>query len=335
MDDSMIEEFKIEAQEMFETSEDGFLKIENGEDFTSNYNLIFRAFHSLKGAAGMFGIDDLQAHMHKLESLFEAQKNKGKLDKAQIDYFLAGIDAAKSLLDGNKVSFKYYSIEEFNQLTSLNSESIAKNEATPVSSTEKISNEIREKRKDSTVPKKGLFFIVDDEEAILHILNDLITDMGFECKTFDNAKDLMSSMEDSTPDVLLSDIRMPEMDGLQLLNKLREENYDIPVIFISGYISKEVMLEALEHGAYGFVEKPFNEVYLKTLCENAMTKVKIQKLLHKSINYILYQFADLDNYLKEQGKETLRQSLKSELTNILEQQKILKQLNKNIPRNHD
>jgi FixJ family two-component response regulator/HPt (histidine-containing phosphotransfer) domain-containing protein len=313
-DESMIEEFKIEAQEMFENSEDGFLKIEKGEEFTSNYNLIFRAFHSLKGAAGMFGLDDLQSHMHKLESLFEAQKTNGKLEKAQIDYFLSGIDVAKALLDGKMVDFKYFSIEEFKNMGANGSSAPVARVATPP--------------KKSSINGKGLFYIVDDEAGILEILSDLVTDLGFNTRTFLSAEELLKNIDDESPDVILSDIKMPDMNGLELLHKIREQQIDTPVIFISGFISKEVMLDALSHGVYGFIEKPFNEVQLKNICENAFMKVATQKLLNKSINYILYQFSDLDNYLKDQGKDTLRQSLKTELTTILAQQKILKELNK-------
>lgn len=328
-DDSMIEEFKIEAQEMFETSEDGFLKIEKGEDFIQNYNLIFRAFHSLKGAAGMFGLEALQSHMHKLESLFEAQKANGKLDKAQIDYFLSGIDVAKSLLEGNSANFQYYSVDEFKKIASVSAVSapvVSNPKATDVKVEKSL---VKNDVKDSKVgfkKERGLFYIVDDEQQILDILEGLITELNFAVRTFTSAKALLDEIEEDSPDVILSDIKMPEMTGDQLIKEIRKREIDTPVIFISGYISKEVMLDALSFGAYGFIEKPFNEVFLKSICDNAFEKTMTKRLLQKSINYILYQFSDLDNYLKEQGKDSLRLSLKQELTNILDQQKKLKTL---------
>lgn len=326
-DDVMIEEFKIEAQEMFETSEDGFLKIEKGEDFISNYNLIFRAFHSLKGAAGMFGLDLLQGHMHKLETLFEAQKSRGTLEKAQIDYFLSGIDKAKALLDGSTDDrFTYYTIEEFKTMAQVEKKAPATPVSTPITTAppvavEKMVSAVKKEEK-----KRGLFYVIDDEEAILDILSDHLVDMGFEVKTFSRAQALLDEMDLVLPDVLLSDINMPGMDGIQLIHRLREEKINIPVIFISGYITKEAILDALSQGAYGFIEKPFNEMQLTSICEHAFSKVQTEKLLQKSINYILYQFSDLDQYLKEQGRESLRQSLKADLSMILEQQKKLRTL---------
>ena len=90
MDESIFGEFEIEAREMLEESEDKLLAIENGGDFHENYNGIFRAFHSLKGAAGMFGLDELQKHMHLLETLFESLNKIGQMEKDQVDYFLKG-----------------------------------------------------------------------------------------------------------------------------------------------------------------------------------------------------------------------------------------------------
>lgn len=313
MDDSMIEEFRIEAQEMFQDSEDGFLRIEKGEPFLENYNLIFRAFHSLKGAAGMFGIDKLQSHMHKLESLFEAQKSIGSIDKAQIDYFLLGIDCARELLDGNSIDFKYYTLDEFKTLNSSYTSPLKREEKViPV--------------KKSSTKGEGLFYIVDDEEDVLEILADLIGELGYQTKTFNNAKELLDNVEIDNPDVIISDIKMPNMTGIDLIHALRDLEIDTPVIFVSGFISKEIMLEGLEKGAFGFIEKPYNADYLQEICRNAFLREQTSKLLQKSINYILYQFSDLDNYLKSSGKDSLRTTLKNELNMILDNQKKLKSL---------
>ncbi len=317
MDDSMIEEFRIEAQEMFQDSEDGFLRIEKGEPFLENYNLIFRAFHSLKGAAGMFGIENLQSHMHKLESLFEAQKQIGKIDKSQIDYFLQGIDVAREMLDGNDVQFKYYSSDEFKNYGSTSGQ-ISK----------EVTSSVKTKKNEEVKKGTGLFYIVDDEVDVLDILSDLIGELGYSTKTFDNAKDLLDNVEIDNPDVIISDIKMPNMTGIELIAALRDLEIDTPVIFVSGFISKEIMLEGLEKGAFGFIEKPYNPEYLQEICKNAFLREQTSKLLNKSINYILYQFSDLDNYLKSVGKESLRTTLKNELNNILENQKKLKNLKK-------
>lgn len=107
MSETIIDEFCIEAIELLEMAENAFLDLGKSQDLQNSYNQIFRAFHSLKGAAGMMGLIDLQNHMHLLESQFDKLKNN--LDKidAQTDYFLLGIDASHEILKGKKVDFDY------------------------------------------------------------------------------------------------------------------------------------------------------------------------------------------------------------------------------------
>ncbi len=313
LNDEMIDEFKIEAAEMFETSEEGFLNIEKGENFLNNFNLIFRAFHSLKGAAGMFGLQDLQAHMHKLESLFEAQKPNGSIGKKQIDYFLEGIDSAKALLDGKSSHFNHLSLKE---LESLNPNSTAALKAATqpeVKSNSAVQN-LETKKKKTT---KGLIFIVDDEQNILDILEAFVLDLNFEVKTFLTAESVLEALTEFTPDIILTDISMPGMDGISMVKAIRQINQVVTFIMVSGNITKERVLDLIKYDVSGFIEKPFQEEEVKAIIERAFTVSQLNTLLNKSINYILYQFSDLDSYLKQIGKENIRVTLKEELKNII------------------
>ena len=307
-DESIIEEFKVEAAEMFDTSETGFLNLEKGEDFHANYNAIFRAFHSLKGAAGMFGLTELQSHMHSLESLFESLKPKGVIEKAQIDYFLDGLDVAKKLLSGEQVSFKYFSTNDLNVETSTEPASIEK----------KKNNVI------SPEPPNGVIYIIDDEPDVVDILSEFIKMQGLEVKSFYSAIDALQNIDLDNPDAVLIDINMPQMSGLDFIMKCNDEKIDIPTILISGFLTQEIKAHGRECGAFAFIEKPFDNDKDLATCLSAVKQQKIMKLLNKSINYILYQFSDLDLFLKQQGKESIRLTLKNELASMLELKKNLK-----------
>ena len=315
----MIEEFKIEAAEMFESAEEGFLNIEKGQDFLGNFNLIFRSFHSLKGAAGMFGLSELQNHMHKLESLFEAQKPKNAMGKAQIDYFLSGIDAAKVLLSGGSSLFHHLSEEQLNQFNSSEA-------AAPVLSVAPT----QKKASKAQGPQRGLIYIVDDEGDILEILESYMSELNFEVKTFLSAQSALDAIVETPPDIVLSDIAMPIKDGIALVKEVREINPTVTFIMISGNITKERMLELISYDVYGFIEKPFREDEIKTICERVFSIAQLNTLLTRSLNYILYQFSDLDNYLKQAGKENVRVSLKSELKNLMQIQAELNEKKKNF-----
>ncbi|OUR96121.1 hypothetical protein A9Q84_07090 [Halobacteriovorax marinus] len=313
IDDSMKEDFYIEALEMFEMAEVGLLNIDRGEGFEENFNLIFRSFHNLKGAAGMFDLQALQAHMHKLETLFEETKSECRLSKVQIDFFLDGVDCAKLLLEGKESSFSFV-----DHMTDLND--VKLNAKVHEEKVEKAHKEIDlfEDRKN-----QSLIFVVDDEPVIVEILTDALQNADCKIVGFNSGKELLENL-DQNPDLILSDIKMPELDGLNLLKRLSEIRMDLPLIFISGYITKDAMVEALSLGAQGFVEKPIDIDYVKKITSLVIRRYKAHKLLNKSIDYMLYQFSDLDSYLEESGKENIRKSLKNDLESILEQRKILK-----------
>ena len=321
-DDSMIDEFKIEAAEMFENAEVGLLNIDKGLDFNSNYNSIFRSFHSLKGAAGMFGMDELQSHMHKLESLFEAQKKIGSMKKHQVDYFLQGIDVAKAIMNGESAEFDHIDLDKFNL-----DDSATPPAAKKVAETKHVEIIQKVEKHEKHDRGAGVIFIVDDEPDIVDLLSEILDNNNYIIHKFYNGEEAVQAVELYKPDVILSDIMMPKLNGIEMIKAINEFSTTTPVIFISGNISKEKMQEALQYGAYAFVDKPFSNSEIINIVKNAVKKSQAMLLLEKSINYILYQFSDLDAYLAAQGKENIRLTLKQELQTILEQRKILKEKN--------
>jgi FixJ family two-component response regulator/HPt (histidine-containing phosphotransfer) domain-containing protein len=313
----MIDEFKIEAAEMFDTAEVGFLNLDRGENFKDNYNSIFRAFHSLKGAAGMFGYIELQNHTHNLESLFESLKINSTINKNQIDYFLSGIDAAKKILDGEAVNFTTYTPEQFHKSETLT------NNATPV---KEVPKEVI-KTKTTSQNNNGIMYVVDDEPDVVEILSAYILQQGMAVKGFYNAKDALADIDIDNPDAILIDLNMPEISGLDFLKRCNEDKIEIPIILISGFLTKEIKTSGLESGAFAFIEKPFDSERDLATCFSAVRQQKMMKLLNKSINYILYQFSDLDQFLKQQGKDSMREALKHELESMLELKKNLMSTN--------
>jgi len=313
IDDSMIEEFYVEALEMFEMAEVGLLNIDKGEDFEGNFNLIFRSFHNLKGAAGMFNLQELQSHMHKLETLFEETKKLNNLSKVQIDFFLDGVDCAKSLLEGEAPEFTFVNkIEELDTV-----------EENTIQHEEKVKRAIVDINKFEEKKNSPLVFIVDDEPVIVELLSEALKDTGYRIEGYSDATELLNNL-DKSPDLVLSDIKMPGLDGLRLLEKINSIKPNLPLVFISAYITKEAIFEALSLGAQGFIEKPINIDYVLKISSLVIRRYKAHKLLNKSIDYMLYQYSDLDKYLEESGKENIRKSLKNDLESILEQRKILK-----------
>ena len=102
-----LEEFKSEAVEILEIAEKSLFKIEERVDFRNSFDAVFRALHNLKGASGMMELLSLQNHVHELETIFMQFKEASCIPKEYIDFFLRGIDAARTLLMGGEVRFDY------------------------------------------------------------------------------------------------------------------------------------------------------------------------------------------------------------------------------------
>lgn len=309
--DEVIVEFRQEATEALEMAELALLDVEQGRAFLSKYNEIFRCFHSIKGAAGMFGMDKLQKHVHHMESLLEKVKIKNSFAPALMDYFLKGIDATKEYLEGGSPEFPLIDpLIENNQ-------------------TDKFKESVKQRAAERRVEKKptlGLVMLVDDEPVQLQLMIETVESSGFEVRGFSKGKDLLKELEKKLPDVVLTDLRMPEMNGLELLKHIHKIDPDLPVVFLSGYLGKEECIEGLSHGAYAFIEKPFNEAKVLNVLINAAKVHRTMKFINQSINFIFYQFSDIDSLLKSQGKEAIRQSIEEELKNLLAQRRELKQL---------
>lgn len=98
--------------------------------------------------------------------------------------------------------------------------------------------------------------IVDDEPSILQSLGGLLTDEGFEVTTASNGYEALQRIQTETPDLILLDIWMPGIDGLETLKEVKKDNPHIQVIMITGHGTIETAVQATKLGAFDFIEKP-------------------------------------------------------------------------------
>lgn len=94
----LYQEFVVDSLELVDGAEDAFLRLENGETIGTHYDLIFRAFHNIKGSSGMLGLGELQEVVHELETRFLNIKDIQQLEAKDCVYFLSGVDVVRSML---------------------------------------------------------------------------------------------------------------------------------------------------------------------------------------------------------------------------------------------
>ncbi|MEM9975431.1 MAG: sigma-54 dependent transcriptional regulator [Pseudomonadota bacterium] len=113
--------------------------------------------------------------------------------------------------------------------------------------------------------------IVDDEQDMRQSISQWLALSGFDTETYSSAEDALKSVGADYPGVVVSDIRMPGMDGMQLLKRLMSVDSGLPVIMITGHGDVPMAVEAMHIGAYDFLEKPFNPDRMTELAKKATT----------------------------------------------------------------
>jgi putative nucleotidyltransferase with HDIG domain len=117
---------------------------------------------------------------------------------------------------------------------------------------------------------KEKILVVDDEEAIREVVSTLLEAQGYACTVRSNGRLAHEAFRNATFDLVLSDIVMPEMDGLKLLAELRAEDPDVPVIMVTAMHDIAIALEAIRSGAYDYILKPFEKDQLHLSVRRAL-----------------------------------------------------------------
>lgn len=117
--------------------------------------------------------------------------------------------------------------------------------------------------------------IIDDEKAIRKTLGEILSYEGYKLEEAGDGEEALKRFKEKAYDVVLCDIKMPKMDGIEFLEKAREVNPDVPIIMISGHGTIETAVEAVKKGAYDYISKPPDLNRLLITIRNATDKTSL------------------------------------------------------------
>lgn len=148
----------------------------------------------------------------------------------------------------------------------------------------------------TNITKQYVFF-VDDERKVLKIVSSTLEQVGFKVSCFASAAECLKQLHSQKCDLLITDVKMPEMDGIELLTKVKRIIPSLPVLVITGYGDIQMAVKALKVGASDFIEKPLGRQSLLSAVEsvlkrNTQTHPLVGKVLTKIEMRVLHLMLD-------------------------------------------
>ena len=121
---------------------------------------------------------------------------------------------------------------------------------------------------------KGHVYVIDDDEAMRDSLNFLLDSSGFGVTLFDDAQGFLDALPGLAFGCVVSDIRMPGLDGIELLKRMKARHSPFPILIMTGHGDVPLAVEAMKLGAVDFLEKPFEDDRLTTMIESAIRQAE-------------------------------------------------------------
>jgi two-component system response regulator PilR (NtrC family) len=142
---------------------------------------------------------------------------------------------------------------------------------------------------------KDKILVADDEQSMREFLDIMLKKEGYRVSLASNGEEVVKLVENDLFDLVLLDIRMPKLDGISALKKIKANSPETTVIMITAYASADTAIRAMKEGAYDYITKPFKVEEIKLIIKNALEKKNLQKenILLKQVVRDRYHFGNI------------------------------------------
>jgi chemotaxis protein histidine kinase CheA len=343
-------EFLQEARELLEDLEAGLLVLEKNPNDTEIVGELFRVAHTIKGSGYAAKFDHLAALAHVFENLLGMiREGSAECDESVSDALLAGADKLKeyvhllednmdAVLDTAKTCEQIEKeISRFRGSVDKAVKDDAPGDAFGFFDEDEEQDEAKTESggaADTTVKRRSAHMssldkidvlICDDEEMIRDMLEDILNaefSEGLTVRHAENGIEAMKCIEERMPDLVMTDLKMPEMDGMEFLEHIKSKYKSLPAIMISGHADREHVVRLIKLGVYDFIDKPFNQELISLSVRNAIKVSKINQGVLELANlnfsaYLLIQrLLATKNKLSEDKLKQIETDLKEKLDTI-------------------
>lgn len=152
-------------------------------------------------------------------------------------------------------------------------------------------------------PEQFRILIVDDEPEIVDLLEGYLRDMGETVQGVTRGTDAIARQKDEPFDLLVVDLNLPDINGIELIGKIRQFDSEVEFVIITGYASLKSAVEAIRLGAFDYLVKPFRLEELGVAVKNAKEKILLRRLNNQLLNRLRGLYEEIERYsLSDQGQ---------------------------------
>jgi len=119
--------------------------------------------------------------------------------------------------------------------------------------------------------RKPIILVVDDEEEVCKLFHRILKDEGYTVLTANSGKEALDLVDKKGPDLVILDLKLPDINGIKVLRRLQRMNKNMEVIIVTGYGTMKTARVAMRLGAYDYITKPFDIHYIRTLIKDALS----------------------------------------------------------------
>ena len=136
-------------------------------------------------------------------------------------------------------------------------------------------------------------FVIDDHPSVRHALGEMLSAFGYTVEVYDSAESFLRAVDLSRLGCVVADVRMPGMDGIELVRELSRRQIPLPVVLISGHADVPMAVAAIKAGAEDFIEKPIDDVQLVSAINRSVARLSEQEQHNSSIHELQERFERL------------------------------------------
>jgi len=148
--------------------------------------------------------------------------------------------------------------------------------------------------------------VVDDNRELREILEEYLRGEGDHVEGADNGKEALEKYRENYYDLIVTDLNMPELAGMELIKIIQQENEITEFVIITGYASMDSAVEAIKIGAFDYIVKPFRMEELKVVVKNVREKVRLKKLNTQLFDTLKSFYGEIERYRKNSEGDTVQ-----------------------------